>query len=604
MLEFACPKCNDSIRANEDQAGDAILCPRCSQQIKVPGSAPGKPVVPADDWSVFDEEEKFIEESIATSPKAHYRTPSELLEPLVDNDEEMAREEEKQEQQAAVEKIIQTKSVESQSGTGAASDLTMAEKVKQEEEFEKLAAELPRDSPLVNQTAWTRDPAKSPDAIQLDNQGPGKLRATCHVCDSVSMVGEEKGGTTIACPDCGTHMKVPLADEIPGIEKQKQQHWENWVQQDKVEPSAPQPSTRKLEEELFADAAAENEEYGLAPPPDNLLTPVLPVYPTEDEPEYHPDSVPEHPAPHNRQQRETGPLPATQPSPSLTEPVVQASGSEKDSGSGELPTGQPTVCDRLPLRQHLTSILTDPGFLFRVLISSMLMMVGFSIFHFPAGLAASDSYGMSLLGRFLQMFSLPLIPIGFLTVCWVGQQTLNATIVGQKKLPEIGSASALEWFSDCLFVAFGLAIGCLPGMLLGTVLWALLADYQGFWSLPGCASFSGMLLAPLLILSAMHNRSPFHVVSKTILDSIKRRSDFWIEFYIAAAVLAGVTGLLWFLGLTENWLVVVLMLLAVNLCFGLYFRLLGRLMDKLVNPAPKKTGDDHLQSEQGANAEE
>ena len=87
MLEFACPQCSQNIKASDDQAGQAILCPKCEQQVKVPGQARPQSKTTQEEWSVFDEGEKFIEESVAKKPDPHYKIPEDDRDPLVDNDD-------------------------------------------------------------------------------------------------------------------------------------------------------------------------------------------------------------------------------------------------------------------------------------------------------------------------------------------------------------------------------------------------------------------------------------------------------------------------------------------------------------------------------------
>ena len=96
-----------------------------------------------------------------------------------------------------------------------------------------------------------------------------------------------------------------------------------------------------------------------------------------------------------------------------------------------------------------------------------------------------------------------------------------------------------------------------------------------------------MLFSPLLILSAMYNRSPFKIVSKEINESIKKKSDYWIEFYGFALVVSIITSSLWTLGMMESWLTTLVMLVGIMLSFGVYFRALGRLMGSIVTKFKK-----------------
>lgn len=566
MFEFSCPQCSESVKAAEDQAGEAILCPKCHEAIKVPGERRQPNDKSTDDWSVFDEEEKFIEESVAKQPQAQYRTPEDDREAIVDDDEAAAKQEELEEKMAANEAMAKAKGFETSFDLAGTSDLTVEEKMEMEAKFQEELDSLPPDSPLRKKKSWDREAGNTPDSIQLENQpkSSNSIGVKCAVCESVTLVSKSKAGSSIICSDCGSPIDVPK--EADSAEPRKLQEWEKWAQKEKMESEKKQKS--KIADELFVVPPEDDDSgYGLAPSAENLLTPVTPIY---DESDLEEEQAESGLAPQSEQGKKQ------EPSELETSELFEEMEAEKKRIKFE----------RLPWAQHIFSLLSDPGFLIRALVSAAVMIVGFSIYYFPQGLAAMEGDRMamvaSFLGKFMQMWAFPFLPLGFLMFSWVGQKVLNATIVGEKKLPDIEGSTLVEWFSNSLFVAVGLGLGAFPGALLGGLIWFQVSESHGFWAVPAAGTMSAMLVGPLVILSSLENRSPFKIFSKKISESITKKTDAWIEFYFGALAMAVITGALWCLAMTDIWVVAVLMFLLVNLCFGLYFRMLGRLMGTIL----------------------
>ena len=580
MLEFSCPKCSESVKAAEDQAGESIICPKCNETIRVPGSKAKSVEKGNDEWSVFDEDEKFIEESVAQKPDVKYRTAEDDREALVDDDEAAAKLEELEEQAAVTEALERNRSMDF--GTGASSDMTVDEQMEQEAKFQKELESLPEDSPLRQKKSWDREAVDSPDPIRLENQptSSNSIGVKCHVCESVTLVSETKAGNRIVCSDCGSDIEVPTRAEEQEEKQSNKQEWERWAQQEKADESEKKPKS-KIVDELFVEPPESDEnEYGLAPAPENLLTPVAPVYDLDEV-----EGLAENES-FDSLRRSPAETPVSEPGNSGSSSRIPED-LERSALFDEMEAERAVKFERLPWAQHIFGILSDPGFLLRAVTSVAVMALGYSIYHFSAGMAEMDGDRfakiVSFLGKFVQMWAFPFLPIAFLMVCWVGQKVLNSTIVGDKKLPDLEGSTLIEWLSNSLFVAVGLVIGAFPGALLGGLLWTQFEEWEGFWCIPALGTASAMLISPMMILSSLQNSSPFKIFSQKISDSIMKKSDAWVEYYIPSSILALVTGSLWLLGMTEIWFVVVLMFLLVNVCFGLYFRMLGRLMGTIVS---------------------
>jgi DNA-directed RNA polymerase subunit M/transcription elongation factor TFIIS len=558
MLEFSCPQCSQTIRASEDQAGQVILCPKCGQQARVPGQGEPKSKTAESAWSVFEEDEQFIEESVTTKPETKYKVPEDDREPLVNTDNEAVQQEDLEEKQAAAEAQGRAKSIDSGAGPPSASGLTIEEKMAEEARLKELTDKLPSGS-LPGQKAWSRDRSDTPEPIPLDTLSQGDLRACCRVCESVLLVRREKAGTQITCPDCGSVVPVPTVAESTAAEKQKSQHWKTSLPNKEM----PQPEQPRSGEDFFGVAGDGGEDYGLAPPAENLLAPLPVVSAKQDGFE-----------------GENG-------SPGSDEPAAQSLPPTDPKQTSELFEEMQAAKDEqfelLPFSRHVLNILSDPGFVIRVMISAGIMLLGFSIFYVAQGFANSEIKALTWVGKFIQLGAFPFIPIGFLAICWIGQLTLNATIVGAKKLPDLGSVSLIQFVSNTLFVAIGFALAAAPGVLLGWLAWTLFKEWPGFWFAPALGTFTAMVFAPILILSAMYNRLPYQIYSKEIMDSLKPKYEWWIEFYCFAFFMAILTGSFWLLGLFQSWLVTAFMFVVINLCCGVYFRMLGRLMGCIVN---------------------
>lgn len=553
MLQFSCPNCSKPIKADEDQAGENIICPRCGQTVTVPSQsndqeAEGK----EEDFSIFDDDDQFIEEGIAGNTQAKYRTPEDEREAVIDDDEQAAAEEEAEQKEAVFNALLEARNAGVHT-TGASSDMTVDEKIKAEKKFQAYLDSLPDDSPL-KQKGWIR-PESTEETLALDNRPGNAIGARCPVCESISFVHPEKAGTTIVCDDCGSQVPVP----VPAAEDGSQDN------QPEIDPKEieRQRKAAKIADELLIEPPEDDEGYGLAPAPEDLLKPVVPILPVDEDAES--DAV-DILAPE---------APAERPRKSLEETVTSEL-FEEMQGEKEV------RFERLPLAWHLLSLLLDIGFLLRAILLVIVTMTSFSIYYF------AQMIPIELAVKFFQIWAFPFIPIVYLMTCALGQKVMNSTIVGEKKMPDIEPVSPAQFVADAMFVFIGFSIGAFPGLLIGLLIFSALSEVNGFWAIPAMASLTGMLISPFLILTTLHAGSPFKFHSKRISESIRSNSDSWIEFYMVTGVISIAVCSLWFLGTINNWFVVLVMSVLVNLGFGLYFRALGRLMGIIVNSPRKK----------------
>lgn len=604
-MDFACPKCSEIVKANDDQAGQPILCPKCETQIKVPGNAASPKSESDDQWSIFDEEEKFFEEQVESAPEVKYRTKADELEPIVDNDEEEAAKEKLEEQQAAAEAIAKTKTSSTAYDSPVSSSLTIDEKIEEEEKFKKLLSELPDDSPLKRK-AWDRSSADEDalGALHLDGDSAGKIRAKCFICDSVSIVKAEKSGQTIVCSDCGSDVKVPTLDEVENAKPKNDLAWQQWVQKEPVEKQR----QRKIDDELFSDvssdvssqpegyglAPADDDEYGLAPADESLLTPIVPLtFDEEVEPQGDPLEVPANVGKANLNHgganfssAET--MPPAVPRP----PQAKKDRSETVTSSlfEEMQAEKEAHFERLPWAKHIFGVMIDLGFVARCVMLSLAFAVTVSLFIFADYIGQLAN--VELLGMLLKMPAYVLSAGCLVCVFWLGQLVINSTIVGQKRFDDLGGFAFFEFLSSGVFVGLSFLLTALPGFILGNLIAFLIEDGGAIWIwlVSAFGSFTALALLPFPLISALANRSPYKIFNQAIVKSFGDKSEYWIEFYPAAGILAAAVCGTWFIGLTENWLLGMLMCLLLGLFFGIYFRMLGRLAGSVLNEdvKPKK----------------
>ena len=589
FMDFACPRCSEIVKTNDDQAGQSILCPKCEGQIKVPGTALNSSSENDDQWGIFDEEEKFFEGHVNETPEAGYRTKADELEPIVDNDEEEAAKEKQEEQQAVTDALAEVKSLPTAFDHPVSSSLTIDEKMEEEEKFKTLLSDLPDDSPLKRKP-WDRSnaAADTPDTLRLDGDSPGKIRAKCLVCDGVTMVKVEKAGQVIVCSDCGSDVKVPTDAESEATSTENKPQWENWVQKDSVEKQR----QRKIDEQLFANASpdmsnedtgygltpTDDEEYGLAPADESLLAPVSPIA-FEEGIGSTADPLDGTAGFGESHSGESDPVEQTDPR--TLEGKKDPSETVTSSLFEEMQSEKEAHFERLPWSKHIFGVLTDFGFIGRCLMLGLMFAVTVSIYLLAEYIGQTSN--VKLLGLLLKFPAFVVAVGSLLCIFWLGQSVINTTILGQKQFDEIGGFSVFEFLSSCVFVAISFALCSIPGVTLGYSLALVVEDFDWIWLLPSLGSLTALMLVPVPLLSSLVNRTPYLIFNESVLKSFKEKSEYWIEFYPVAGIISVAVCGVWFMGATQNWPISMLMCLLLPFLFGLYFRVFGRLAGSILN---------------------
>ncbi|MDG2470894.1 MAG: hypothetical protein P8M80_16560 [Pirellulaceae bacterium] len=577
MLEFACPRCAQLIEPEENQMGQSMICSGCQSSIKVPGShgQNSDKTVDQKTWNVFENDEAFFETTEKPSTGVPYRTREDDKEAVVDDDAAALADEEREQQAAVAESLAKAKFESGSLDLGASTPLTSEEKMKEDNAFRKMMKDLPDDSPL-KRTGWFRPEQGPEEPLELDNQPQGTYKAVCPICDSVTLVRAEKSGQKIRCSDCGSDVDVPQQVEQPKKEK-----WQQTIPKEEQV----QKKRRQIADELFVEQPdGSDAEYGLAPPEDDLLTPLAPphfeISPTADGLADTDSPVGDSPSPTSKYQEE----------PAQNTAHLEAETSELESSRlfEEIKAEGNAGFELKPLREHLFSVLVDPGYLLRLLITTTILFLTLLTYSIASSLEG-ESFLWSAVSFFLMLPVIFLGPIGVVCQFWLGQQTINATVIG-RKLGDLGSPTMLEWFSNSLFVGFSFLVGALPGAFMGVCGFILLRDdvKDYFWLVPACGGLTAMILSPVLMLSAFLNESPFRLISREIIDSFPKHKMVWKEFYVVILVISISAFFVWMLAILNHWLGFAALSLLVTCLYGFYFRMIGRLLGVLGNDIRSK----------------
>jgi hypothetical protein len=91
--------------------------------------------------------------------------------------------------------------------------------------------------------------------------------------------------------------------------------------------------------------------------------------------------------------------------------------------------------------------------------------------------------------------------------------------------PELG---ALELLNSLLPVAVSFWAGMLPGIVFGQIIGAV---FHRWWVSFVVAFATAFFLAPIGILSAYYNGSPFQIYSSEVVQTVRTKTSGWMRFY-------------------------------------------------------------------------
>ncbi len=166
-----------------------------------------------------------------------------------------------------------------------------------------------------------------------------------------------------------------------------------------------------------------------------------------------------------------------------------------------------------------------------------------------------------------------ILPIWVWIASAYGMTILRETSCGIDAIKDWPRLMAVEGLGEILFIATGIILAILPGILLSP-LWNRLGVSMP-WGVAVCA----MLLFPMILLSMLEANSPTHCVSPGVWKSLLLGWRAWILFHLTT--LAAAFALVWLGGVVlprvgrAGGVGVVGVVAA--LAWMVYFRLLGRL---------------------------
>ncbi len=320
FLEFICPQCSVQVNVPNDQAGLQIDCPRCSSKITVPGIKSS-----ADDLfsDIFDEKQEFDEPNSNASETTGAGIPDsnpyqdhevlpfedeveaadspglEIDSPSLEIDSpglEMAASNESSgagdspaiptpDSLAPSGESVSDNSIEPSSPVDLSEfDLSSIPTDPQPGEFDEL---IPLDEPIQPPTSPLGEAPKHADPfstqqepkIRIDgvegDYGSDMISVICPVCESRVYAQRSRAGAQVKCEDCFSMVDIPKEEEWDGknneLESAKQTPQEMTFQ---VEDRDSDGTDQSLKPKIDYNV---NEEYGLAPLDQDLLSPYQPL---------------------------------------------------------------------------------------------------------------------------------------------------------------------------------------------------------------------------------------------------------------------------------------------------------------------------------------
>ncbi len=296
--------------------------------------------------------------------------------------------------------------------------------------------------------------------------------------------------------------------------------------------------------EMGADEFGEDSdvEFGLAPPDEDLLKPIVSPpdsEPLPNEPRRKKTATPSNtrgtakkvkPAGATARDRKAGkdrPVAVARETDSVEQrpitPDDYADLSNPFSGLGTW------------LAQALRVVVTWSGAI-RVAIGTIGLGVGYLLAGTGMAQFTEDATSIAKYGGFA-LLVVSAIPV-LLTLVFVGilGNSIIRDAVDQRapggEWPEF---SLGEMLSQLVYVGTSFWLAAIPGLVMGQVMWA--ATDFALWML-FCTVASSVLFAPVFLASVVFNDSPLALMSSEALDSLWKLRNRWIRYWLAALVIS------------------------------------------------------------------
>ena len=386
-------------------------------------------------------------------------------------------------------------------------------------------------------------------------------RITCRFCDTITTVTPEQAGTVIKCPDCFSVLEVgDLAGKNKSTPASRSERWRGGKKAPKQDASAVSQSADEFKLSETFERPAVSPLFGLDPVAEDLLAPrkrgnatetnsddsdstTNPAADSNSSAEKNKSSQP------SKQNQEAGfdvdaPLevdeilsleaigtlvPESEPTSeqsqtSSNRPVGSRGGRPSKKRSRRETTAASEVGARRPkfkpalLFMATVSMLTDVRVLLAGGIAALLMLVGGiaseSIFPVGGG-AEATTFAMSIYKYFLS-FLFGGVPycIGLVGLWTVAGFIFRDAFEGHGKVQGFSVSGKSEFWSSFLLFGFSFFIAGLPGAILQVMIIPL-----------------RMLIAPLFLISAWFNGSPWKIISTDWYHVVSENKSQWLTVY-------------------------------------------------------------------------
>jgi len=506
VILFDCPRCLQNLRVAKDKAGDRIDCPQCNQPLTVPEQSA--------DAGLFDD---LFDPAPASKSKSKKDVPAAAVPPTPLPIPPSGSAD-------SGSKLDNTPPKEAASTANDSDDPLAnlvipgpAKEVKQDSDVGKDPFEVDPDAPL------------KVDGVGDLFSNDDVFGTKCNVCDTRIHVRQKQIGTEVECPICFSKVKVAAPS------KENSVRWEKKAKGNPAPKSNPTKSHIAADDELKLSAPIERPKveidpaWGLAPVEEDLLAPKPK---SAEQFTGGPDSANDAPelivvddgvggkptkaAAAPNQTKPTKPRKAPEQKPATQQPDSEAA---KDFPGFEL----------LELFGSAVEMVKSPGVLIRAAVAVGVMCLGAILMQWisPAYEVNSDSETSMLAGLVKSaqwLVALTVYLLGLAVLWWTSGYLFRDAALGKREVANWSNAGTSEILSTFLLFAFGFFIGGLPMAFLGMLILPL-----------------RVLLGPLFLLSAWYNQSPFAIVSVDAFQSASKNTAQWVQFYMFAGGLAGLS---------------------------------------------------------------
>lgn len=246
------------------------------------------------------------------------------------------------------------------------------------------------------------------------------------------------------------------------------------------------------------------------------------------------------------------------------------------SKKGTLPEPDPVLpanlIDESKWFSEMMSFLVSIDIAVRWLLLTVLAAVASYLFFLTQAFMSSDKQLHNMLGFFMNIPTLILCAIVLFFLSIVGSSIVESTSQGKRIVDDWIEFGLVEWFGRALFFVGSLALGILPGVVIGM---PILCSGASAYPLIGLSFLAVTFLFPIFLASMLENGAPYRPYSPKIVETFNTARNLWQSFYGQSIVLLLVASPFILMGLFPYFLVNLISAAGLTLLAMIYFRLLG-----------------------------